>query len=129
MTTPEAPTAGSPSPQFCSRTAVRGRRLTAIAGLVVGLMTLLYFGSIVDPSAHLHGLPVAVVNEDSGATTPTGRVDIGHQVVAGLTGNSQITSRLAITIESLSEAQAQMDRGAAYAAVVIPATSRRHSLP
>ena len=110
MTTPEAPTAGRP---LRAAVLLKNRRtwaqLTAIAGLVVGLMTLLYFGSIVDPTAHLHGLPVAVVNEDSGATTPTGRVDIGHQVVAGLTGNSQITSRLAITVESLSQAQAQMD--------------------
>lgn len=122
MTAPEAPAAGRP---LRAALLLKNRRtwaqLTAIAGLVVGLMTLLYFGSIVDPSAHLHGLPVAVVNEDSGAITPTGRVDIGHQVVAGLTGNSQITSRLAITVESLSEAQAQMDRGAAYVAVVIPA--------
>ena len=77
-------------------------QLTAVATVVVGLMTLLYFGSIVDPSAHLSGLPVAVVNQDAGATTSTGTVDIGHQVVADLTGNSQITSRLAITVESVS---------------------------
>lgn len=113
------------SPSLRARTLLKNRRtwaqLAAITGLVVSLMTLLYFGSIVDPSAHLHGLPVAVTNEDSGATTPTGRVDIGHQLVTSLTGNSQITSRLAITVESLSEAQAQMNRGASYASVVIPA--------
>ena len=96
--------------------------LTVTAGLVVALMTLLYFGSIVDPAAHLHGLPVAVVDEDSGATTLTAKVDLGHQVAAGLTGNSKIASRLAIAVESLSAAQAQMNRGAAYAAVVIPAS-------
>ncbi len=95
--------------------------LVVIAGVVVAVMTLFYFGSIVDPSAHLHGLPVAVVDQDVGATTASGRVDIGRQVVAGLTGSSQITSRLAITVESLSDARSQMDRGAAFAAVVVPA--------
>jgi len=29
-------------------------------------MTLVYFGSVVDPTGHLHRLPVAVVNEDAG---------------------------------------------------------------
>lgn len=121
MTTPELPSIGSP---LRAATLLKNRRtlvqLVTIAGLVVALMTLLYFGSIVDPSAHLHGLPVAVVNQDSGATTPAGKEDIGNQVVVGLTGNSKINSRLAITVESLPDAHAQMDKGAAYAAVVIP---------
>ncbi len=96
-------------------------QLAAICASVVALMTLLYFGSIVDPSAHLHGLPVALVNEDAGATTPEGPVDLGHQVVTAMTSNPEITSRLAITVESLAAAQAQMNRGGAYGAVVIPA--------
>lgn len=122
MTTTETFAAGRP---LGATTLLKNRRtwaqLATVTGLVVALMTLLYFGSIVDPSAHLHGLPVTVVNEDSGANTATGKVDIGHQVVAGLTGNSKITSRLAITVESLSGARTQMDRGAAYATVVVPA--------
>lgn len=112
--------------QNAEKTLLTSRRtlaqLMALATLVVGLMTLLYFGSIVDPSSHLSGLPVALVNQDAGATTPTGSVDVGHQVVEGLTGNSQITSRLAITAESLTSAHDQMDKGAAYATVVIPAS-------
>jgi YhgE/Pip-like protein len=103
---------------------LRNRRtlvsLAVIAGVVVALMTLVYFGSIVDPSAHLHGLPVDMVDQDSGAITPTGRIDLGQQVVAGLTDNAQITSRLAITVGSLSSARAQMDKGATFATVVIP---------
>lgn len=91
------------------------------AGVVVALMTLFYFGSIVDPASHLHGLPVAVVDQDAGAALPGGRTDIGHQVVTALTTNSAVASRLALTVESLSDAQAQMDTGAAFATLVIPA--------
>ncbi len=116
----------SASPPLHAGTLLRNGRtlaqLAAVATLVVGLMTLLYFGSIVDPSSHLSGLPVAVVNQDAGATTSTGTVDMGHQVVEGLTRNSQITSRLAITVESLTRAHDQMDDGDAYATVVIPAS-------
>jgi uncharacterized phage infection (PIP) family protein YhgE len=61
--------------------------LPLVAGSVlVLLMTLLYFGSIADPGSHLRGLPVAVVDEDTGANTPAGHVDAGQRVVAGLTG-------------------------------------------
>ena len=35
-------------------------------------------------------------------------------------GNSEITSRLAVTVGSLSAADAQMDKGATFATVVIP---------
>jgi YhgE/Pip-like protein len=91
------------------------------AGVVVALMTLVYFGSIVDPAAHLRGLPVAIVDEDLGATSATGPVDIGREVTASLTGNTAITSRLALIVQSLPAADARMDRGAAFATVVIPA--------
>jgi YhgE/Pip-like protein len=121
MTGPRTPLNSRP---LSTKDLLRNRRtwasLTVSLGAVVALMTLVYFGSIVDPSAHLHGLPVALVNQDSGATTPTGDVDLGRQVVAGLTGNSEITSRLAITVGSLSAADAQMEKGAIFATVVIP---------
>jgi hypothetical protein len=35
--------------------------------VVVALITAFYVGSVVDPLGHLHGLPVAVVNQDRGA--------------------------------------------------------------
>ena len=68
--------------------------LPMVAGSVlVLLMTLLYFGSILDPGPHLRGLPVAVVDEDTGANTPAGHVDSGQRLVAGLTGTQAVTSR------------------------------------
>lgn len=87
--------------------------LPLVAGSVlVMLMTLVYFGSIVDPGSHLRGLPVALVNEDAGVSTPSGRVDVGQQVVAGLTGSHAVTSRLSLDKTTLSKAEARMNKGA-----------------
>jgi uncharacterized phage infection (PIP) family protein YhgE len=41
--------------------------------------TLVYFGSVVNPTGHLRGLPVAVVNEDAGAKVGSQPVDFGQQ--------------------------------------------------
>jgi hypothetical protein len=51
-------------------------RIPLIAGpLAVVLMTCVYIGSVVDPVAHLGGLPVSIVNEDAGAPVGGHRVD------------------------------------------------------
>lgn len=91
------------------------------ATVVVALMTLVYFGSIVDPAAHLHGLPVAVVDDDTGANTTGGPLDIGRQLTTGLTGTPAVTSRLALTVQSLPAAERRMNTGAVYATAIIPA--------
>ena len=57
-----------------------------LASVVVFLMTLIYFGSVVDPASHLSGLPVLVVNQDRGATIGGEQVDLGQKIEAGLTG-------------------------------------------
>ena len=96
--------------------------LPLIGGSVlVMLMTLIYFGSIVDPGSHLRGLPVSVVDNDQGASTATGKVNVGQQVVAGLTGSPAVSHRLAVHVTTLAGAEARMDNGADYAALVIPA--------
>jgi hypothetical protein len=95
--------------------------LPLVAGSVlVLLMTLLYFGSIVDPGSHLRGLPLSVVDGDNGANTPAGHVDARQKVVAGLTGAQAVTSRLALEKMTLTAAEARMNKGAAFATVVIP---------
>ncbi|HTX00912.1 MAG TPA: DUF3533 domain-containing protein [Acidimicrobiales bacterium] len=93
-----------------------------VAAVFVALMTLIYFGSIVDPAEHLHGLPVTVVDEDSGAATTTGRLDLGEQVVGALVHSSAVTQRLALTVTSSAGAEAEMDRGGAYATLLVPST-------
>ena len=91
-----------------------------LASVVVFLMTLIYFGSVVDPASHLSGLPVLIVNQDRGAQVAGTRADIGEKVVAGLVGTPAVTSRLRLTTVTWAEAQERMNRGDDYAAVVIP---------
>lgn len=94
---------------------------TMVAGsLLVLLMALIYLGSIVDPAEHLHDLPVLVVDQDAGATTASGQVNLGQQVVAALTHTPAVTDRLSVKTVTLDQAKAQMNKGAAYVAVVIP---------
>jgi YhgE/Pip-like protein len=88
--------------------------------VVVALITAFYVGSVVDPLAHLSGLPVTVVNQDRGAMIGTQRVNIGQQVQRGLSGSTAVSGKLALTDTTLSSAQQAMDRGASYATVVIP---------
>ncbi len=77
---------------------------------------------MVNPTGHLHGLPVGVVDEDAGATLGGQRVDLGAQVASGLTSAPALSGRLSIPMQSLLSAQARMDVGRQYAAVVIPPT-------
>jgi hypothetical protein len=63
-----------------------------VAFLVV-VMTLVYFGSVVNPTGHLDGLPVAVVDQDTGGHLGSRRVDFGAQLTAGLMHSPAVSSR------------------------------------
>lgn len=91
-----------------------------IGAMLVFLIALIYVGSIVDPAPHLHDLPVLVVNEDLGTNAHSGRVDLGEHVAAALEGSPAVSQRLSLQPVTLAQARAQMDTGAAYAAIVIP---------
>jgi YhgE/Pip-like protein len=99
-----------------------------ISCVLTALIALIYIGSVVNPTAHLHGLPVMVVNRDAGATVHGRRVDLGEQIVDALLHASPVTSRLALTPTSLSAAKAKMDAAKAYGTLVIPATLTRTTL-
>lgn len=125
----------SPPPsgiQLRASQILRNRKIwalpVAIAAVFVALMSLIYFGSVVNPTGHLHGLRVIVVNEDTGATAQGRKVEIGSGVVRALEGSSAVTRRLKLTTATLGQADAAMDRGAAYAALVIPASFSRSVL-
>jgi YhgE/Pip-like protein len=90
-----------------------------VAFLVV-VMTLVYFGSVVNPAGHLHGLPVAVVDQDTGGHLGSRRVDFGQQLTAGLVHSPAVSSRLALRPSTLSAAESQMDVGKQFTAIVIP---------
>jgi YhgE/Pip-like protein len=93
---------------------------TILASILVFVLTLVYFGSLVDPAAHLHGLPVPLVNQDLGGRIGGQRVNLGEQVDAALTGSSAVSSRLTLRPETLAKAGSQMNLGQAYATLVIP---------
>ena len=90
-----------------------------LASVVVGVMTAFYMASVVDPLSHLHGLPVAVVNQDRDVMTGAQRLDIGQQVRAGLLA-SPVAGPLRLEVMTLPAAERVMDRGGTYATVVIP---------
>jgi YhgE/Pip-like protein len=91
-----------------------------VASLVIAAMTALYIGSVVNPLAHLRGLPVAVVNEDQGATVGTQHLVLGQQVQAGLQASPAVSGWLHLEPSTLPQAEEAMGRGGLYAAVVIP---------
>ncbi len=93
-----------------------------IPGIMIGLVSAIYIGSVINPAGHLHGLPVRVVDEDVGATTAAGHLVLGQSVVQALEHAKGVTSRLAIEVTTFRRARADMDGGGAYATLVIPST-------
>jgi YhgE/Pip-like protein len=91
-----------------------------LVAILIVVMTLVYFGSVVNPTGHLRGLSVAVVNQDAGADIGGQRVDLGRQVAAGLIASPAVSSRLALHASTLAAAKARMDVGKDYAAMVLP---------
>ena len=99
-----------------------------LASIFTVVMAIVYMGSVVNPTGHLHGLPVIVVNQDAGAVVDGRQQNVGASLVSGLEHAPGVTNRLRLTSESLSQAQAQTDKGGAYATLVIPPTLTRSAL-
>ena len=122
MSQPEQPDA---IPEVRAANIIKNRSVwtfpVVVGSLLIMLMTLIYFGSIVDPTAHLHGLPVLLVNEDQGAKTSSGHVNLGRQVVAALQSSPEVSSKLSLTLTTLAGAEAEMNKDNGYATVLIPA--------
>jgi YhgE/Pip-like protein len=92
----------------------------ALVALLIVVMTLVYFGSVVNPTGHLRGLPVGLVDRDAGATVGGQRVDVGRQLSTGLVGAPAVSSRLGLQISTLAQSEQRMRLGKQYAAVVLP---------
>lgn len=88
----------------------------AIGIVLIGLMTVLYLGSAVDPIDHMHGLPVSLVQQDRGG----GQANFGADLEKALLGSPEVSEKLAIHVESMAAAEDRMDRGASYATLVVP---------
>ncbi|MDV8000515.1 YhgE/Pip domain-containing protein [Rhodococcus sp. IEGM 1408] len=94
--------------------------------LVCGLFFLLsfmYLGGTADPQAHAKYIPVAVVDEDRGATleTPIGPRDIqiGSQITAGLLQNND-WEKIRLHVVDAGEAEEGLRDGEYFGAVRIP---------
>jgi YhgE/Pip-like protein len=75
---------------------------------------------VVNPTGHLHGLPVAVVDQDAGADIAGQHVNFGQQIASGLIGSHAVSSRLSLRPSTLAQAKRQMDVAKEYTALVIP---------
>jgi len=92
-----------------------------LGSAVVAIIAALYIGSAVNPLANLSGLPVAVVNQDRGATVGSQRLQVGRQVQSGLLSSPAVSGRLHLEVLTLPQAEQAMGRGGLYATLVIPA--------
>lgn len=92
------------------------------AVLVAVLVTFSYVGGFLNPQGNMDGVPIAVVNEDAGATLGGQPVKLGDQVVAQITtANPAIGDAVAWQVlPSRERAVEELDKGASYAAIVIP---------
>jgi YhgE/Pip-like protein len=91
-----------------------------VGSIALAAFTALYIGSVVDPMAHLRGLPVAVVNEDRGATIGSDHLGFGRQVQSGLLASPEVSKRLQLRVSSLLGAEMAMSHDDVYATMVIP---------
>lgn len=123
MIEPEKSTTGS---DVRAAQLLKGKSVWAfpvvVGSVLIMLMTLVYFGAIVDPADHLHGLPVLIVDQDAGAASASGKTALGQQVVAALTHTQAVTDRLSLQVVTLDQADTQMNKGADYVTVVIPSS-------
>ncbi|MBD0672270.1 YhgE/Pip domain-containing protein [Streptomyces sp. CBMA156] len=92
---------------------------SVLCGLLAVVLSLLYMGGILDPSGHLHRLPIALVNEDQGPPPPGQPAALGAQlagaVVAGTPGSTVEWRQ--VDAAGLRE---QLASGKVYGALVVP---------
>ena len=80
-----------------------------IGSILVALITVFYIGSVINPLGNLHGLPVAVVNQDQGVTAGTRHINVGQSVQSGLSHALAVSSRLGLNNTTLRAAEQVMD--------------------
>jgi YhgE/Pip-like protein len=133
MSTP-TPTVSTPTPSLHVRASqvLRQKKIwiapILLAAVFTAVMATVYFGSVVNPTGHLHGLPVMIVDQDAGAVVDGQHENVGASLTSALEGSSKVTGPLHLMPATLQQAEAQMDKGGAYAALVIPATITRSVL-
>lgn len=103
---------------------LRSPRLWIGAGLIVAILAslfaLFYMGGNVNPTGHLKNLPVALVNEDSGATVNGKALNFGEQIADGIKHSEQSNHRIAWQPVSAAQSKTLLGQGKVYGALQIP---------
>lgn len=91
-----------------------------IVTVVMAALAALYLGSTVNSSQELNDFPVAVVNADTGATSPSGqRIDVGEQISDSLRKGVD-DDKFDLRFASLAAAKEDMGKGKLYGAIILP---------
>jgi YhgE/Pip-like protein len=124
--------AAAPSLHVRALQVLRNRKIwiapILLAAAFTTLMATVYVGSVINPTGHLHGLPVMVVDQDTGAVVDGHHQNIGASLTSALERSSAVSSHLDLTTGTLQRAKARMNKGGTYATLVIPPTLTRSVL-
>ncbi|MGY5764765.1 YhgE/Pip domain-containing protein [Brachybacterium sp. DNPG3] len=95
---------------------------TLVVAAVMSALAGAYLGGSLNSSESIADFPLAIVDEDAGAVLPDGTtLDAGEQVASGILAGID-AERFDVQVLTLAEAEAQMDEGALYGAIVLPET-------
>ncbi|MEV6136666.1 DUF3533 domain-containing protein [Nocardia sp. NPDC051990] len=90
-----------------------------VVSLLMALLATMYLAYVVDPVKHLHGFPIALVDQDSGDVISGKPANVGKQISDALV--QQIPSdKIDLRVLGINEAQHQLNTGNVYGAIVIP---------
>ncbi|MFF2604326.1 YhgE/Pip domain-containing protein [Arthrobacter koreensis] len=87
--------------------------------LLGGAGSALYIGGLGSPESNLNHLPVAVVNRDQGAETPSGQENFGENITSTMEADFAKTDKIELRPLSWDDAQHQLRTGQVFAAVVV----------
>lgn len=112
-----------PEPVHALRKPVFWLGPLVVVGIVMGLLAALYLGSMLSPIKHLSHFPIAVVDQDAGTELPIAggsqKVNLGDEITNGLLAQVD-HHKVDLRRLDMSTAQAQLDSGKIYGAIVIP---------
>jgi YhgE/Pip-like protein len=90
-----------------------------VVSLLMALLATMYLAYVVDPSKHLHGFPIALVDQDSGDVIGGKPTNVGKQISDALVQQTP-SDKIDLRVLGINEAQQQLDSGNVYGAIVIP---------
>ncbi|WP_062991412.1 YhgE/Pip domain-containing protein [Nocardia anaemiae] len=90
-----------------------------VVSLLMALLATMYLAYVVDPAKHLHGFPIALVDQDSGDVIGGKPTNVGKQISDALVRQTP-SDKIDLRVLGISEAQQQLNSGNVYGAIVIP---------